>query len=191
MSKLIQAEHVLIEAHEHYQKQSYRNRCKILGPNGVQSLSIPVISGRSPGQDIRSVRIDYSENWKGNHRRSIETAYAAAPFLDFYYDEIRHVFRQKPAFLFDLNMQILELLIRLLDDDTKPELTQSWIKTTEGKDYRNAIHPKPQKSIPDTSFQPESYMQVFSERFGFIPNLSILDLLFNEGPVSRKHLLDI
>ncbi|HKK67615.1 MAG TPA: WbqC family protein [Bacteroidales bacterium] len=191
MSKLLQAKHVFIEAHEHYEKQSYRNRCRISGPNGIQSLSVPVISGRSPGQDICSVRIDYSESWQGVHRRSIETAYAAAPFFDFYYDDIRQLFTRKPVFLFDLNMKILNTLIRLLDDTKNPALTQNWKKSPKGDDFRNKIHPKPQKSGNDKGFHPETYMQVFSERFGFIPNLSTLDLLFNEGPVSRQYLLKV
>ncbi len=177
--------HVFIEANEHYQKQSYRNRCTIAGPNGLQNLVVPVIKGRSPGQPIRDVRIDYSEPWQGNHRRSIETAYAAAPFFEFYYEDIYPFFKQKPRFLFDLNLSIIEKLIALFDLNTRIFMTQKYTSPPKKgiADLRDKIHPKKQSIVVQ-----QPYIQVFSERHGFQPGLSALDLLFNEGPAGKAYL---
>ncbi|MDA3819335.1 MAG: WbqC family protein [Candidatus Delongbacteria bacterium] len=176
---------VYIEACEHYVKQSYRNRCRISAPNGIQNLIVPVVKGKSPGQPIRDIKIDYSEPWQGNHRRSIETAYAAAPFFEFYYEEILPFFKQKYRFLFDLNLNICEKLITLFDLDTAICLTTKYTAapSKDFKDLRDKLHPKKNMITKQTP-----YMQVFSERHGFQPGLSALDLLFNEGPASKTYL---
>ncbi|MFO7790882.1 MAG: WbqC family protein [Bacteroidota bacterium] len=185
-------EEVYIEANENYEKQSYRNRCTILGPNGTQNLSIPVIKGRSPGQPIRDVKIDYSTPWQGNHRRSIETAYAAAPYFEHYYDEIKPFFKKKSRFLFDHNLMICNLLLVILEINTEIKLTNTYlpIPPQDTRDYRNLIHPKKTDITYTDNYSFQPYMQVFNERFSFQPGLSILDLLFNEGPVSKQYLID-
>lgn len=190
MSKIAVFDQVFIEASEHYEKQSYRNRCRIIGPNGIQTLSIPVIRGRSLRQNIRDVRIDFSENWQGDHRRSIETAYASAPFFDFYWDDIRKFFKKKYTFLFDYNLDILCTLIDVLEMKKQPVLTKSFQSDADMPDFRESIHPKQRKNKEDLHFRPQPYTQVFSDRHPFISNLSLLDLLFNEGPLSQQHLLD-
>lgn len=187
-TKLIDYEEVYIEAQEHYQKQSYRNRCRILSPNGVQSLSIPIERGRSREIPIKDIKIDYSMPWQDNHLRSIITAYQSAPYFDHYLDEFRDIWEKKPAFLFDINMCILDKLSRIIKIKQDLKITDEYIKTPLRKDFRNSIHPKERMQENDTSFMPAEYMQVFMEKFDFEPNLSILDLIMNEGPMSRTIL---
>lgn len=187
-SKLIEHKHVTIESQEHYQKQSYRNRCRILGPNGVQSLSIPIERGRSREIPIKDIQIDYSMPWQGNHYRSIITAYQSAPYFDHYLDDFRVIWEKKTQFLFDLNMTILEKLSKILKLNKQIEVTQEFQKESNAIDFRNSIHPKTRMQSKDLSFEPADYMQVFMEKFDFVPNLSMLDLIMNEGPMSKSIL---
>jgi len=169
---------IFIDGHEHYIKQTYRNRCYILAANGKLALTIPVIKTEGNHTPANKILIDYSERWQQNHWRAIQSAYNSSPFFLFYQDEIRPFFETKHEYLFDLNLSILRVMLAQLGLSTIIETSNSYQKEYEGMaDYRNSISPK-----LETSIELPPYFQVFDNKFGFTPNLSILDLLFNLGP---------
>lgn len=171
---LANSERILLEQHEYYQKQSYRNRCRIATANGIMDLSIPVDSaGKTP---IRDLRISDHNNWQTHHWRSIETAYNSSPFFEYYADDFRPFFEKKWLFLWDFNLALFNKTIELLDIETKIELTEQYKPETCDNflDLRAAIHPK-----KEISLLLKPYYQVFETKFGFMPNMSIIDLLFN------------
>lgn len=188
ISKFLLYEDVFIEAHENYQNQSYRNRAVISGPNGLQKLSIPI---KKTGKDkipIQEVAIDYKDDWQTLHWRSIENAYKSSPFFEFYAHAFRPFFEKRFDYLFDFNRQLLETVLRETEIEVNLSFTEQFEKELRGDDYRFGIHPKRGKQMPDPFFRPKSYVQVFSDRFDFFPNLSILDLLFNKGPETALFL---
>ena len=171
---LANSERILLEQHEYYQKQSYRNRCRIATANGIMDLSIPVDStGKTP---IRDLRISDHNNWQTHHWRSIETAYNSSPFFEYYADDFRPFFEKKWLFLWDFNLALFNKTLELLDIETKIELTEQYKPETSDNflDLRAAIHPK-----KEISLLLKPYYQVFETKFGFMPNMSIIDLLFN------------
>ncbi len=187
-SKIILSAEVYIEQFEHFQKQTYRNRCVILGGNGPISLVVPVVKGRAPKTLIKDLKISYDSEWQRNHWRTIFSAYNSSPFFEFYKDDIEPFFKKKHSHLLDLNLAIHETLCELLEMDNASVLTEDFEKVPQGTlNFRERISPK-NKILSDSAFQAQSYTQVFYERFGFTPNLSILDLLFNEGPNSYSVL---
>ena len=188
--KLLEYDTVIIEAQEHYQKQSYRNRCRISGPNGIQSLSIPVERGRSREIPIRDIKIDYSMPWQVNHLRSIKTAYRSAPYFEHYIEDLSPIFNTQDKFLFDFNLKILEKINGILEINPKLIISETFEKHPEIDNFRDSIHPKKRMQKSDTHFKPVNYMQVFLEKHGFQKNLSILDLLMNEGPMSISTIKD-
>jgi hypothetical protein len=186
---LSEADNILIEAHENYSKQTYRNRCKIYSPNGIQVLSVPVERGSFHKVEISSLRIDYSRPWQKNHLRALKTAYNSSAFYEFYIDEISEIIIRDHRYLIDLNMEILEKLLSILELEISIIKTESYIGSTHYyTDLRDTIHPKKD----DIKFieKLDKYFQVFSVDNGFIPNLSILDLIFNMGPESATYLID-
>lgn len=185
LSKFLGGKDILIEKHEHYQKQSYRNRCYIYGANGRQCLVIPVKKLHGDKMPIADVEIDYVTNWQKIHLKSIESAYRLSAFYEYYADVFNNFYMRKTRFLFDWNMEMLTFLIKAFNIPCTPLPTTNFEKNTECEvDFRNSIHPKERLNKPDPGFKPVAYQQVFSERNGFIPNLSAIDLLFNEGPVA-------
>lgn len=184
-SKLLHSKQIVIEQHEHYVKGSYRNRCYIVGGNSIQRLTIPLIKGKNQQQDIRAVKIAYVENWQAQHWQSIQSSYGKSPFFEFYVDELAPFFKTPEVYLFDWNLKLLKKLMDLLSIDCEITFTNLYQKTEEldgVEDWRNGIHPKKHLQKKDPAFQPIRYAQVFEERHGFLPNLSILDLLFCTGP---------
>lgn len=190
-SKLVSSALVYLEQNEHYQKQSYRNRCNIAGANGLLVLTIPVEKDHGKKMPIREVRIDYSQAWQQNHWRAICSAYSSSPFFEYYADDIRPLYQEKETYLFDYNLRFTELILELLSLDANIVLTNTYKATTNYPqyDYRQSISPKQRLAKPDLLFNPTGYYQVFAQRFGFIPNLSIIDLLFNEGSNALTYLL--
>lgn len=177
------AEQITFEVCDNYQKQTYRTRSYIYSPNGRQRLNVPIqhTGGR---QKTRDVKIDHSENWQIQHKKSLEAAYRSSPFFEFYEDEITAIFKRKHIFLLDLNIKTYDLICNIFEWDKKVAKTKIYKKSyPDGKDFRSMVDAKTRR---DLNLEP--YAQVFSERHGFLPNLSILDLLFNLGPETEGYL---
>ena len=183
-SKIIDSGELILEARENYQRQSYRNRFIILGANGTISLSVPVIKGHSPGQPVKDVKIDYSGPWQRIHFKTLFSAYSHSPFFEFYIDDLSRFWKDKWSFLYDLNLAALESVIEILGIETSIIESDKFTSPDDLEfDYREIIHPKCGLD-QDPFFKPFPYTQNFSDRHGFIPNLSIIDLLFQAGPES-------
>lgn len=181
-SRFIIHPEIYIEQFEHFNKQTYRNRCVILGGNNSITLVVPVIKGRGAKVLIKDLKIAYDMNWQRNQWRTIFSAYNSSPFFEYYKDDILPIFEKKTKYLLDLNQSIHKTICDLLEIENKSELTTDFETVPNNTlNFREIISPK-NITHPDPDFQPQAYTQVFSEKFGFIPNLSILDLLFNEGP---------
>ncbi len=184
---------ICIEAHENYIKSTYRNRCEILGSNGPIDLSIPLVGGRDHHQSYKDARIAYDFDWQHRHQMSIISCYGSAPFFEHYMPYLEPFFEKKTLSLFDLNRQILELLIRLMKVDVKVNYSDSFEKNPVDRvDLRNAF--KPGKDIGSIVVGQNKcmvknvpYMRVF-EAVDVSAGLSCLDLLFNEGPASKTIL---
>ncbi len=184
VSKFLLYSEIQIEACEHYQKGSYRNRCHIAGANGILRLSVPLLKGKHQQQNIREVKIAYHEPWPSQHWQSIYSAYGNAPFFEHYAEYLYPIFFKKPVFLFDLNLQLLTCILDLLSLNSNLQLTTNYSAKVDPsiKDFRNYISPKKNASQDDSNYKIVKYVQVFEEKHGFLPNLSILDLLFCLGP---------
>ena len=180
-----------IEQHEHFIKQTYRNRAVILGANGPISLIVPVEKGRGQKIKIKDLRISYDEQWQRNQWRTIFSAYNSSPFFEYYSDDLEPFFRKNYTFLFDFNQQITQTILEILEIPTALNLTGAFEQIPQGcLNFREKIHPKVNRNTTDAHFTAQPYTQVFSEKFGFIADLSILDLLFNEGPSAHSLLMD-
>lgn len=175
-SRLWHQSAIALEACENYQKGSVRNRCHIAAPNGVQLLSVPLVKGKHQRTPIREVRIAYDEPWQRQHWRSIRTAYGNAPFFEHYADGLAPFFERQYTFLFDLNFEVLQFLIKKTGWRGEVFFSEKYASTTpEGLD-----------SGQPTTTPP--YPQVFAEKHGFLPRLSMLDLLLCCGKQSSEVL---
>lgn len=187
---------VYIEACENYQKQSYRNRCRYYAGDGVQTLSFPIVhtDGSHNNIPIREVRVDYTTDWVTRHKRAIESAYRMSAYFDYYADELFDILDSHPDTLFSLNMQITGFFIGkagLAVDLRETDTFCPYGSDMYGDDFREKIHPKrPDTILHDMNLE-KPYFQVFSGKYGFIPNLSVMDLLFNEGPDSILYLKNL
>ncbi|HQB71067.1 MAG TPA: WbqC family protein [Bacteroidales bacterium] len=185
---LARAGRVVIEQHENYQKQSYRNRCLIAAANGPMVLSIPVKKTLPGKNSIRDIQLSGHGNWQHMHWNSLVSAYASSPYFAFYRDDIRPFYEKKYKYLFDFNEALREEICALLNLEPRLEYSKSYTTgpETEILDYRELIHPKKQR--PE-ELLPGPYVQVFDRKFGFLPDLSVLDLLFNTGPEASLFLM--
>lgn len=177
---------VLIEQHEHFTKGSYRNRCHIAGANGIIRLSIPLLKGKNQQCPIKEVELAYYEPWPAQHWGSVRSAYGRAPFFEEYADILQPLFEAPGALLFDFNWKLLHTLSRLLQLPCEFRLTESYEPSYPSEvldDFRNTISPK----APPASLN-RAYPQLFEDRHGFLPDLSILDLLFCMGPEAAAYL---
>lgn len=193
-TKLLHYEEIWIESWEHFLKQSYRNRSIILTANGLQSLSVPVMEGSNSKKIIRDVRISYDHSWQKLHWKALLSAYNNAPFFEYYSDSVSPFYHEKRwKFLADYNLEIQEVVLCELNIRCHMNHTEQFLQEKDlpsgMDDFRSTIHPKVQRQQEDTHFRPQVYMQVFQEKFGFTPNLSIVDLLFNEGPMATDLLI--
>ena len=191
-ARLVREREIILEPYENYVKQTYRNRCEILGPNGPLSLTIPVKKKRGVKNPVKDIRIDYDTPWQKVHWRSMVAAYAGSPFFQYMKDDLTVFYEKHYRFLIDLNRQLLERCLGLLGKQIPVTYADSFSEIEGSTDPRVLIHPKLDPAIHDPLFQAVPYHQVFSDRFGFRSNLSILDLLFNEGndalPLLEKSL---
>jgi hypothetical protein len=178
------AGNVLIERHENYLKQTYRNRCVIMAANGILPLVIPVKRLKGRKTPIRDIKPDYNYRWQRLHLITIESAYRSAPFYEYYIDEILPFFKNKYPYLLDLNSAIFDKMLELMNLGVSWKYTCGYMKDPPQGfiDKRESFHPK--KDNPGLRSVREiiRYGQVFQDRWGYIPGLSILDFLFNVGP---------
>lgn len=170
-----------VEACEHYVKQSYRNRCHIAGAGGREALTVPVVHRSGEKISIRDVRISDHSHWRHTHISALTTSYGASPFFEYYWDDIHSLIQRPHSHLWELNWELTTLLIQLLDLDVSLEATTTFAPVEElSGDYRYRIRPR--QPIIDETFACPAYYQPFTERQGFVSELSVLDLIFNMGP---------
>ncbi|MWW26536.1 WbqC family protein [Algibacter lectus] len=175
---------LVFETDDNFLKQTYRNRAYVYGANGKLTLNIPVIHSQKNRQKYRDVKIFNEEKWQSLHWKSLLSAYRTSPFFEYYEDELQPLFEMKTDFILDFNLKCFETITECLQLDVHTSKTEIYQETpTDTNDFRFLVHAK--KEQPQNF---ESYTQVFNNKHGFIPNLSILDLLFNEGPNALNYL---
>ena len=178
------AEAVIFETDDNFLKQTYRNRCYIYAANGKLGLNIPVIHSQKNRQKYRDVKIFNEDNWQSNHWKSLLSAYRTSPFFEYYEDDLQLLFNQKEDYIFDYNIKCIEVISDCLQMELKTSKTISYQKDI--KDITDGWFLVNAKKEIQQSFH--NYTQVFCNKHGYIPNLSILDLIFNEGPNSLNYL---
>ena len=178
-SAILQSEEIFIETKEHFIKQSFRNRCTIMGANGSQTLTIPKERKSSDKTLISDISISNQDNWQKSHWQSIVSAYNSSPFFEYYKDELLPFYNTKHNTLFDFNLKLSKTILELMQVEKKINFTSKFQKEFNGLDFRSS------KFILKNQ---EEYQQVFCEKYSFIPNLSILDVLFNLGPETTSYL---
>ncbi len=182
---LLNSESVFIENYEHFQKQSFRNRCEILSANGKLDLSIP-LQKHGDKELISEKKISYSENWQAKHWTAIISAYKNAPYFEYFEDDFKYFYENPFEFLFDYNLQLTQLILKTLRIEKQIQFTNAFEKEFKGLDLRNSIHPKITTVFSNTLVKP--YYQVFADKNGFTGNLSVIDLLFNKGLGTKEYL---
>ncbi len=186
-ANLLKVDRIYLDSHEHYAKRSYRNRAHILGANGLLRLSIPLASGKHQHSAMKDVRITYNEPWQKLHWQSFTSAYRRSPFFEFYEDAFASFYRDQFQFLFEYNIALMKVIAKILRTELPIVITDVYSAVPpEGiRDLRNLI-------IPGRVYTPlPPYTQVFSDRFDFINDLSVLDVLFNLGNNSKNYLTQI
>ncbi len=180
---LVQAHEVVFETEDNFQKQTNRNRMYIYSANGIQLLNIPVKHSENKHQKYKETRIENAFDWQKNHFKSLESSYRTSPFFEYFEDDFQPIFQKKHTFLMDLNFEIFEIVNYCLGINIPFEKTDEYFHEIPNlKDFRPLANGKKDGN------QFEPYTQVFDDRHGFITNLSILDLLFNEGRFALDYL---
>ena len=174
---------LILEKHEHFQKQTYRNRCYILSSQGKEMLILPLTS-KHGNVSIADIKIDYSQKWLNHHWRSIQSAYGRAPFFEYYASDLEKILFAKHAFLYDLNYQLLSMCLKWLKWNVSIKESLKYEKKIDSStiDLRSLINAK-KSDIEEKFYKPASYTQVFGSTF--VKNLSLIDLIFCEGPAAR------
>lgn len=182
-ASILKADTVHFEVCDNYQKQSYRNRTEIYGPNGKLTLTVPVSYTQKNRQLYKDVQIANETNWQQQHLKSLQAAYSMSPFFEYYIDDFMPLFEKPFHYILDFNLNCFEVLKGSLQLNLSPVLTEKFEKTPVGEiDLRHLVN---RNYVVNKS---KSYTQVFTQKHGFISNLSILDLLFNEGPNTELYL---
>ncbi len=179
---------VFVEIHETYPKQTYRNRCNIATSSGILNLTIPVNRVNGNHTKTNEICIDYSQNWQILHWRTIVTAYSKSPYFLFYRDFFEPLYFNEYKFLLEFNSKILSTVLKAIQiNNLQINYTDQFLTGSDFLDLRNEFHPKA-KNSDLVAFELPRYIQTFEENHGFIPNLSIIDLLFNIGPQALPYL---
>lgn len=181
---MVNADKVIFEVEDNFQKQTNRNRMYIYSPNGIQLLNIPLKhSTEGKHQKFKNTKIESAFDWQKQHFKSLEAAYRTSPFFEYFEDDIRPLFEKKHKYMMDLNFQAMEIVTDCLGMDFSYEKTVEYFhEVNDLRDLRNLTNGKKDTALFD------AYTQVFEEKHGFINNLSILDLLFNEGRYAMEYL---
>lgn len=173
---------VLIEKDEHYPKQTFRNRTQIAGPNGRLDLTVPIQKRVIERRDFKDVKISYEDNWQRIHWLSLETSYRSSAYFEFYEDAFVPFYQKKYEYLFDYNMELFTTILKLIKLPIAFQLTEAYESVYEELvDFRSSIAPN-----KTSEYQNKPYFQVFEDRNGKLNNISIVDLLFNQGPQAAK-----
>ena len=180
---IAKATSIIFEVEDNFQKQTYRNRCYIYTAEGKQLLNVPIQHTKGTKQKTKEIKIDYKDNWNKLHLKTLKTAYSSSPFFEYYIDDLYTIFEKNYTFLLDLNLKCHEIIMDFLQLETTFSKTTAYNKHSEIKDYR---HLAIAKGAPNYNL--ERYIQVFEQNKGFIANLSILDLIFMEGPNALNYL---
>ena len=179
-TQIIKANNILFEVSDNYQKQTFRNRTYVYGANGKLGLFIPVIHSHKNRELFKDVKISYESNWMDLHLKSLQSAYRSSPYFEYFEDDFIKLYSEKEKFLADFNIKCIRLISSLLDLDLVYKISGEYVeKTNDIIDLRDLSNARKEKKI-DTP----KYIQVFESKHGYINNLSILDLLFSEGPNS-------
>jgi hypothetical protein len=188
MALFIKYENVIIEKNETYPKQTYRNRCKIMSANGILKLPIPVNKPHGNNTKISEITISNTDLWSINHWRAINSAYSGSPFFLYYKDDLIKFYSGKYHNLLEFNTELINVLLSLIGVVCNLSYSKSFqLPNTISNDFRFSISPKKENN----SYFFKKYVQVFSNKYEFIPNLSIIDLLFNLGPETKDYLENI
>jgi hypothetical protein len=198
---------IVFDQYESYQKMGFRNRCQVAGAQGVVNLSVPLVRGRGQKTLVRDVRISNRQPWQAQHWKTIVSCYSRSPWFDHYRDELEGLYRRKSDFLLDWDLACFDWSVRVVGLAIPVGLTERWERdysASEAVDWRGRLKPKDREEDgglgggssgvgladreADAADRPVRYRQVFEERTGFIPNLSILDLLFCEGKNAMDYL---
>lgn len=181
---------VTIEACETYRKQTWRNRCRICSASGPEYLNFPIVHEGGHELPIREIKVDYSTPWVVRTERTISSAYDSSAYFSFYRDELFSILESKPETLFELDLRIIRFFLRKTGVAAEISFTSGYSSPGEAgpDDYRDVIHPKKQDPTLEREGLLKPYFQVFAGKYGFVANLSIMDLLFNEGPESILYL---
>lgn len=182
---IVQAEKVTFEMEDNFQKQTNRNRTYIYSPNGIQLLNIPIKHSKTAHQKTKDIQIENEFDWQKQHFKSLEAAYRSSPFFEYFEDDLLPFFEKKHQYLMDLNLEVFDLITRCLRMKIEYTKTTEYfheINSDKITDFRFLANGKKDSS------QFESYTQVFDDKFGFINNLSVLDLVFNEGKFALDYL---
>jgi len=184
MVAMAQADKIVFEVEDNYQKQTYRNRAYIAHSNGKLTLNVPIKHSKNGGrQKTKEVHVENSFPWQSQHWKSLQTAYRTSPFFEFYEDDLAPLFQEPVGLLLDFNLKIFEILSDLIGMETPYSLTSEYVKTPSDKDLRHLAIAK-----KEPQYTLSKYNQVLQENHGFLTNLSVLDLLFNEGPNTLHYL---
>jgi hypothetical protein len=175
---------ILIEKEEHFPKQTYRNRTHIYSPDGMLALTVPVTKGSKNHTKIKDVKISYDFEWQRLHWLSLQACYRRSAYFEYYEDDFSVFYNKRYDYLFDYNQQLLEFILKAIKLHVALKFTQTYeAEYQDIADFRNSIHPKKESGI-----EQKPYYQVFEDRKGFLKNLSIVDLLFNQGPHTVNYL---
>jgi len=180
---MVNAETITFEMDDNFQKQTNRNRMYIYSPNGLQLLNIPIKHSKNAHQKTKDIQLETAFDWQKQHFKSLEAAYRSSPFFEYFEDDLAPIFQKKHTFLMDLNMETMAIVSKCLGLIFDYNETDEYFHTVSDKtDLRNLVNGKKDTSV----FEP--FTQVFGEKHGYLNNLSILDLLFNEGRYALDYL---